>query len=172
AVQMPANFDHPSHAVAAEVRQEPAFRHALEGIADAARNVLPPERYATMLERLGYVEQEVRLAVYGHRLASRGDGVRWGEEGLCPHRRGAPPRAGRVRGVPRALPGAAARAAPRRAAVLLHVQADSHLGSALKGGRSMRCMLVLAISTLLGLAAGRSMAADAVWEIDPAHSSV
>ena len=33
----------------------------------------------------------------------------------------------------------------------------------------MRCMLVLA---LFGLAAGRSMAAEAVWEIDPAHSSV
>src|SRR5262249_25667654 len=77
AVQMPANFDHPSHAVAAEVRQEPAFRHAPEGIADAARDVLPPERYATMLERLGYVEQEVRLAVYGHRLASRDEVVEW-----------------------------------------------------------------------------------------------
>jgi len=33
----------------------------------------------------------------------------------------------------------------------------------------MRCMLVLA---LFGLAAGRSVAAEAVWEIDPAHSSV
>jgi polyisoprenoid-binding protein YceI len=33
----------------------------------------------------------------------------------------------------------------------------------------MRCMLMLA---LFALAAGRSAAADAVWEIDPAHSSV
>src|SRR5262249_28663115 len=61
AVQMPANFDHPSHVVAAEIRRHPEFRDALEGSTDAATNVLSPERYAALLERLGYVEQHVRL---------------------------------------------------------------------------------------------------------------
>jgi trans-aconitate 2-methyltransferase len=77
AVQMPANFDHPSHVVAAEIRRDPEFRDALEGSTEAARNVLPPERYAALLERLGYVGQHVRLAVYGHRLASADQVVEW-----------------------------------------------------------------------------------------------
>ena len=77
AVQMPANFDHPSHVVAAEIRRDPEFHDALEASTEAARNVLPPERYAALLERLGYPEQHVRLAVYGHRLASRDEVVEW-----------------------------------------------------------------------------------------------
>ncbi len=76
AVQMPANFDHPSHLVAAEIAAEVPFRDALAGIG-AGRNVLLPERYAALLERLGYAEQHVRLAVYGHRLAARDDVIEW-----------------------------------------------------------------------------------------------
>jgi trans-aconitate 2-methyltransferase len=77
AIQMPANFDHPSHLVAAEVADEPPFRDALDGRPESARNVLAPEAYARLLERLGFAEQHVRLQVYAHRLASRDAVVEW-----------------------------------------------------------------------------------------------
>jgi trans-aconitate 2-methyltransferase len=77
AVQMPANFDHPSHTVAAEVAAEPSFRDALGGRAHAAHNVRAPEEYARLLDRLGYAEQHVRLQVYGPHLASREEVVQW-----------------------------------------------------------------------------------------------
>ncbi len=77
AVQMPANFDHPSHVVAAQVAGEEPFRDALGAHARPGRAVLPPEEYALLLERLGYAEQHVRLQVYGHRLAARDEVVEW-----------------------------------------------------------------------------------------------
>jgi trans-aconitate 2-methyltransferase len=77
AVQMPANFDHPSHVVAAEVAGEAPFRDALGGRPHEQRPVLPAEEYARLLERLGYAEQHVRLQVYGHRLAARDEVVEW-----------------------------------------------------------------------------------------------
>lgn len=76
AVQVPANHDHPSHAVAAEVAGEPPFREALGGHVRRSP-VLPPEQYACLLSRLGFEEQEVRLAVYGHRLESREGVIEW-----------------------------------------------------------------------------------------------
>jgi trans-aconitate 2-methyltransferase len=74
AVQMPANFDHPSHTVAAEVAAEAPF-----GLHDvlARQPVLAPEAYATLLARLGYAAQHVRLQVYGHTLAARDEVVEW-----------------------------------------------------------------------------------------------
>ncbi len=77
AVQMPANFDHLSHVVAAEVAGETPFREALGGRTHDQRPVLPPEEYALLLDRLGYAEQQVRLQVYGHRLAARDEVVEW-----------------------------------------------------------------------------------------------
>jgi trans-aconitate 2-methyltransferase len=76
AVQVPANFDHPSHVVAAEVAREAPFRAALGGGAHA-ENVLASEAYAVLLERLGFAAQQVRLQVYGHRLAGREEVVEW-----------------------------------------------------------------------------------------------
>jgi trans-aconitate 2-methyltransferase len=70
AVQMPANDDHPSHAIAAEVAKE----CSVEPRADF---VLPPERYASLLHDLGYKRQHVRLQVYGHELPSAHDVVEW-----------------------------------------------------------------------------------------------
>jgi trans-aconitate 2-methyltransferase len=70
AVQVPANFDHPSHVTATEVGAE-------LGLAPHPTNVLAPERYAGVLHRLGYAEQHVRLQVYAHRLGSRDDVVEW-----------------------------------------------------------------------------------------------
>lgn len=70
AIQMPANDSHASHTVAAEV----ARSFGLEPRADF---VLPPERYAEILNRLGYCHQHVRLQVYGHLLPTSGDVVEW-----------------------------------------------------------------------------------------------
>ncbi len=76
AVQIPSNDDHPSHVVAAEVAREPEFRDALGGYARVFPNLGLGE-YATLLFRLGFREQDVRMQVYAHPLASRDDVVEW-----------------------------------------------------------------------------------------------
>jgi trans-aconitate 2-methyltransferase len=76
AVQMPANDDHPTHTIAATIAAEPEFRDALGGYVQRA-GVLAPERYAEILNSLGYAEQHVRLVVYAHRLSSREDVFEW-----------------------------------------------------------------------------------------------
>jgi trans-aconitate 2-methyltransferase len=80
AVQVPANGDHPSHVVAAELSWEEPYRSAFGGEppADAAAtNVLRPEQYAELLHELGFGRQHVRLQVYAHVLASSVDVVEW-----------------------------------------------------------------------------------------------
>jgi trans-aconitate 2-methyltransferase len=74
AIQVPCNADHVAHQMAAEI--------AAEYIDDAppdaaAANVLAPDRYAEILDELGFVDQAVRLAVYTHHLASSSDVVQW-----------------------------------------------------------------------------------------------
>jgi len=76
AVQMPSNFGHPSHRVAASVAREEPFRSALSGW-EREVPVLAPEAYAALLHRLGFSEQSVRLQVYGHLLPRREDVVEW-----------------------------------------------------------------------------------------------
>lgn len=76
AVQMPANFDHPSHTVAAAVAGEEPFCTALGGHT-IDRPVHAPEIYAALLNRLGYREQHVRLQVYAHILPARDDVIEW-----------------------------------------------------------------------------------------------
>jgi trans-aconitate 2-methyltransferase len=70
AVQMPANHDHPSHRIAAEVAS--SF-----GIEPRTVNILTPEAYAALLHRLGFTRQQVRIQVYGHVLPSTADVVEW-----------------------------------------------------------------------------------------------
>ncbi len=76
AVQVPANHDHPSHVLAAELAGEDPFRGVLGGYRRLSP-VEPPERYADLLDRLGFAEQHVRLQVYGHHLAGREEVVEW-----------------------------------------------------------------------------------------------
>jgi trans-aconitate 2-methyltransferase len=76
AVQVPANDDHPTHTIAATIAAEPEFRSALGGYVHRA-GVLAPERYAEILNSLGYAEQHVRLVVYAHRLTGREDVFEW-----------------------------------------------------------------------------------------------
>jgi trans-aconitate 2-methyltransferase len=80
AVQVPANGDHASHIVADEVGQLEPFLSAMDGNPPpnpTSVNVLAPEAYATLLNGMGFVEQNVRLQVYPHVLASSGDVVEW-----------------------------------------------------------------------------------------------
>jgi trans-aconitate 2-methyltransferase len=79
AFQVPANGDHPSHRVVWEVAGEEPFVTWLAGRlpVDHHRNVLAPERYAVLLNQLGFVNQHVRLQVYGHVLPSTADVVEW-----------------------------------------------------------------------------------------------
>jgi trans-aconitate 2-methyltransferase len=76
AVQVPANFDHVSHTLAAEIAREEPFAEAMHGYARTF-SVLPPEDYATLLHVLGFVAQSVRLQVYGHLLESTDAVVEW-----------------------------------------------------------------------------------------------
>lgn len=71
AVQVPANFDGPEHVVAAEVARELGLD------VQQPTSVLPPERYAALLDELGFSMQHVRLQVYGHTLESRDEVVEW-----------------------------------------------------------------------------------------------
>jgi len=76
AVQVPANSDHPSHAVAAAVAAEEPFHGALGGVPHGSA-VLAPEAYASLLHRLGFRAQHVRLQVYAHVLDEPAGVVEW-----------------------------------------------------------------------------------------------
>ena len=76
AFQVPANADHPSHLVAHAVAREEPFATALGGYV-RTWPVLPPERYAEILDGLGFGELTVRLEVYGHHLESTHGVVEW-----------------------------------------------------------------------------------------------
>ena len=76
AFQVPANADHPSHLVAHAVAREEPFASALRGYS-REWPVLPPERYAEILNGLGFADMTVRLQVYGHTLASSDGVIEW-----------------------------------------------------------------------------------------------
>ena len=76
AIQVPFNDDHPTHRSAAEVALTEPFKTALGGWT-RPWPVLPVEEYALLLDRLGAVEQSVRLQVYVHHLPSREALVEW-----------------------------------------------------------------------------------------------
>ena len=76
AIQVPANDDHPSHAIAADIAAEEPFRTALNSY-QRESYILAPEGYAALLDELSFAEQHVRLQVYPHRLGSRDDVVEW-----------------------------------------------------------------------------------------------
>ncbi|KAF3884690.1 MULTISPECIES: methyltransferase domain-containing protein [Nostocales] len=74
AVQVPAMDLEPVHTVAAEVARE--FSQELGGYVRRL-TVLSPDKYARLLYKLGFVEQEVRLQIYGHVLPSREAVIEW-----------------------------------------------------------------------------------------------
>jgi trans-aconitate 2-methyltransferase len=76
AVQVPDQEAHASHATARDVAREEPFASRLPGGARISP-VLAPEEYASLLFRLGFRDQTVRLQIYGHPLESRADVVEW-----------------------------------------------------------------------------------------------
>ncbi len=76
AIQVPANFDYPSHVIAGEVAREEPFFEAMSGYV-REDNVLAPEWYAETLDRLGFEQLNVRMQVYVHHLGSSDDVVEW-----------------------------------------------------------------------------------------------
>lgn len=89
AFQVPANFDHPSHRLAARLAAEAPFAELLapDPPLDRGEVVLSPAAYAELLDTQGATEQHVRLQVYGHRLGSTAEVVEWvGGTLLTPYR--------------------------------------------------------------------------------------
>lgn len=76
AVQVPANYDHPSHTIAGEVALEEPFASATGGYSRVPA-VLAPEAYAQLLYGLGLRSLHVRLQVYCHELGTTADLVEW-----------------------------------------------------------------------------------------------
>lgn len=76
ALQMPANDDHPAYIAADEIAAIQPFASALDGFLRRSP-VLPPEQYSSLLQQLGYPEQEVLLRVYLHKLKSREAVLEW-----------------------------------------------------------------------------------------------
>ena len=136
AFQVPANFRHPSHVLAhARGQRDAVHRRARRRVPeDRGRFVLSPELYADLLYELGAKDQVVRMEVYGHELESTGEVVEW-VMGTPAHAVSQAPEPGALRGVHRALPGAADRGAGGAGAVLLRVPAHPLLGALqLSGG--------------------------------------
>ena len=76
AVQIPMAFDDVSHRAAAEIATQEPFRSALSGWT-LTWPMLTADGYATLLDRLGFAQQNVRIQVYPHRLESRESVVEW-----------------------------------------------------------------------------------------------
>ncbi len=75
AVQVPTNADHASHRV---IRELAADWFGADAPPDPVEeNVLRPEQYAELLDRLGFERQHVRLQVYAHHMHSTDDVVEW-----------------------------------------------------------------------------------------------
>ncbi len=71
AVQMPVNFDHPSHRIAHAVAARfPELRHE-------ERRILPVEDYAALLHRSGFSEQNCFVKVYVHPMESGAQVIEW-----------------------------------------------------------------------------------------------
>lgn len=79
AFQVPANFDHPSHVVAADLAAtEPFASDMIAPLPPApGTTVLAPEAYAAILDSLGAEAQHVRLQVYAHHLGGPDEVVEW-----------------------------------------------------------------------------------------------
>jgi trans-aconitate 2-methyltransferase len=76
AVQMPANFEQPTHTTAVELAGEAPFAAVL-GQRRSGAAVESPESYALLLHRLGFSRQIVRQQIYLHLLPSKSDVVEW-----------------------------------------------------------------------------------------------
>ena len=79
AVQVPANGDHPSHTVGMAVAAEAPFADvfAADPPPDPAKRARPESYAVTLLDELGFGEQQSGCRVYVHHLASSEDVLEW-----------------------------------------------------------------------------------------------
>jgi trans-aconitate 2-methyltransferase len=81
AIQVPANADHPSHAIARLVAEREPYLSMFgpkgPPIDPVQAYVLHPEEYAQILYDLGFERQHVRLQIYPHVLPSSRHVVEW-----------------------------------------------------------------------------------------------
>jgi len=75
AIQVPCNFDHPSHTLAGDVAHQLFPMVFTKNESRLA--VLPVEKYAEILYNAGMAEQIARIEVYGNPLSSGLDIVEW-----------------------------------------------------------------------------------------------
>lgn len=86
AVQMPMNFDYPTHTLALAMSREEPWAGLLRGQTyEKHSHMLTPEEYASLLFHLGFREQKVLLRVYGHVLESTADVVEWVKGTMLTH---------------------------------------------------------------------------------------
>ncbi len=77
-VQMPMNFDYPTHTTADRVAAQEPFHSILQNpTGEAGRALMKIEAYAELLYRLGFREQKVLMKVYTHILADREQVIEW-----------------------------------------------------------------------------------------------
>lgn len=74
AIQMPFNFDHPSHVIADRVAKK-LFPTVFEE--QKQRSTLSLERYAEILFKSGFETQIARIEIYGHPMKSGYDVIEW-----------------------------------------------------------------------------------------------
>ncbi len=78
AIQMPMNHDYPTHVLAMKMSSEAPWNALLKNEKyDVKQAMLSSEEYATILFRLGYIEQKVIVRVYGHKLENRDAVIEW-----------------------------------------------------------------------------------------------
>lgn len=75
AIQIPANFDYPTHTIANELADELPFSQDIAG--GIKSSVLTIEEYSNLLYRIGFTKQIVRAQVYAHLLDSTDSLVEW-----------------------------------------------------------------------------------------------
>jgi len=75
AIQMPSNFDFPTHTIARDIAREQPFKKDLEGA--RMPSALPIEEYSLLLYHLKAKQQSVRVQIYPHLLASVDTAVEW-----------------------------------------------------------------------------------------------
>lgn len=75
AIQMPCNFDHPSHSIARTVAHK-LFPEKF-GSKTNKLSILTLERYAELLYNHGFHQQVCRIEVYGHPMSSGAGVIEW-----------------------------------------------------------------------------------------------
>ena len=75
AIQVPANFDYPTHKIAQKLAEESPFVEIIQN--QRPLSVLKIEEYAVLLNELGFKHQNVKCQVYGHTLESTESVVEW-----------------------------------------------------------------------------------------------